>query len=74
MVSPKKVHVQTLVCRKLHKQLSNSVTEVVKTTEWCPFVIFLARDGSWVTNIFGFLMVRSAKCYQEKHLLPPRHE
>jgi hypothetical protein len=43
---------------------------VVKTTEWCPFVIFLARDGSWVTNIFGFLMVRSAKFYQEKHSLP----
>jgi hypothetical protein len=78
---------ETLDCRKFHKLLwlwTAHVTEVVKdivTTEWYPFVTFLARGGYLFFNrylrlgnqIFDFLMVGSAQFLPQKHFssVPP---
>ena len=55
MVSPKNVYVQTLDCRKLHKQLSNSCHRsgkghMCRTTKCRPFIKSLARGGYLLFN------------------------
>jgi hypothetical protein len=77
---------ETLDCRKFHNPLSNSCHRSGKghacvTTEWLPFVKFVARGGylffNWYlrlgNQVFDFLMVGSAKFCHEKHfsLVPP---